>query len=129
MRLQRTILILACMAWLAPVMAQDQGETPASPDSDPPAVEENSAEPDPAENEKKKRPFGLYVYASAGTADLKDPINSTIVTSSSQRSDNFVYLDENEFARASIGWKLPNKKGDFLLDWNLFSESDYTAIF
>jgi hypothetical protein len=134
MRLQGTNLIaaclLACLVWLTPAAAQEQSEPPTEPDPTAQAADEAPAEPDPTETEsEKEKHFGLYVYAGVGTSDLKSPINSTMVTSASQRSDNYIDLDSNNYGRAAIGWQLDNKKGDFRLEWVGISEDSYTARF
>ena len=133
MRFKGTFVVVAGLAlglaWAQPTHAQEQSEPPVpteEQEQEPPA-EEPSAAPDPTATEPSKMPFALYVAASYGRADLHEPINSTLVTSTRQRSDNFVNLLNNEMASLTVGWELPNKKGRFRAKWGVFSEGDYTV--
>ncbi|MDB4324753.1 hypothetical protein N9971_00250 [bacterium] len=126
----RTVIATCALvgALLAPtVFAQDseapEGQAPeeAQDPAAPAATPDDSEKP----KEKKKIPFGLYVYAGFGGGDPNE-FNTSLVTTSTANSENTVDIDGVTYARAAIGWQLANKKGDFRLVFDGFSENDYT---
>lgn len=122
------VCALVGVLWTAVAQAQEQSEPPAAPqDETTEAPEQPADEPEATEEPegKKKIPFGLYVYAGAGSADV-DEFNTSIVTAASHNSENLLEFDSATYARAAIGWKLANNKGDFRLIFNGFSEDGYT---
>ena len=98
---------------------------PAQPPTDKPPAEPSPAEAAPAEEPPKgKMPFGLYVEAGYGAYD-PDTIDSSIQTLSTHVASNQFELDEEQYSRAAIGWKLPRERGEFRLIFNGYSEDGY----
>ena len=92
-----------------------------------PALRAQDEAPAVADDEqgKGKRPFALFVEAGGGMASPED-LTSSIATLSSHKTDTILSFDDQLYARASIGWKLPHDKGDFRLTFNGYAEDGYS---
>jgi opacity protein-like surface antigen len=135
-----SIFLMLLGAPMSGVLAQDPPADPpaepAAPDDDtqtPDAPEdagEGDAEPVPATaaeagtEEKKGMPFGLFVEIAVGTADADD-INNSLRTLSTHLTDSIFTLEDQAYGRASIGWKMPNDRGNFRLTWTGYKEDGY----
>ena len=132
------ILLLACSTAVigqetppepepAPPPAQQPEQPPTTPET-PPAEPQTPPAPTPPpageEKAKGKFVFGLYIEAGSGAVD-PDPIDASIETLSTHKSSNQFMLAEEKSARAAVGWKLPNDRGEFRLIFNGYSEDGY----
>ncbi|NIM01780.1 MAG: hypothetical protein GTN89_13340 [Acidobacteria bacterium] len=114
----RWILVLSMtLLWMSGV-AQP---LPAAPQDDAPATQTDSAEGD---GDQKKFANRLYVEVGYGSNDA-DPLDTSVRTSSTQRSDNRFTLDGMDYSRAVIGWQFPGPKGGFRLVWQGYNENGY----
>jgi hypothetical protein len=128
------ILLLGVIVTLPAAGQETDDDASSVPQSDPAVDSQASPEDtgDPAgdapapEEEKKGTAIGLYVYAGVGQADV-DPINTSMKTQATFLTESWVTLEENDWARAELGWRLANGKGDFRLRWNGYAESKYSA--
>lgn len=93
-------------------------EAPAAPAEEPAAPAEKPDEP------KEKMPFGLYVEAAVGQASADD-LQTGIQTLTTSVTDSVLSLEDQQYVRAAIGWKLPHGKGDFRLRFDGFKEDGY----
>jgi hypothetical protein len=112
-----TLLWMAGVAQPTPAAPQD---APAQDDSQP-AQQADTAESD---GEKKKFANRLYVEVGYGTNDM-DPLDTSVRTGSTQRSDNRFTLDGMDYSRAVIGWQFPGPKGGFRLVWQGYNENGH----
>jgi hypothetical protein len=107
----------------APIQAQEP------PTDEPAAAPETAAEPQEdaaADEEEKESYFGLYVAIAGGAATIDD-INSSIITRTIKDETSTAFkLEDQLYARASVGWKL-QKKGDFRLDYKGYKEDTYAV--
>lgn len=95
------------------------------PASDAPEVPaETPAASDDAEETKEKMPFGLYVEVGGGLASADD-LKIGIQTVSTSTSQSVLQLEDQQYVRAAVGWKLPHGKGDFRLRFDGFKEDGY----
>lgn len=101
--------VLALFIIGAPVFAQDQPATDADQDSG---------------DGKGRFQWPLYVEAATGGMSADD-LNTSISTSSTDQSVSTFTIDDQVFARAAIGWKLADGKGDFRLEFNGYKEDTY----
>jgi hypothetical protein len=114
MKSMRSILVAALVCALA-------GGWPASAQTEPPPT---GAPPAPTEEKKAKAPFGLYLEAGFGVSDGKD-LDLSMSTLSSHVTTTTLSWEELSNARAAVGWKLADRKGDFRLVFNGYSEQGY----
>ena len=105
--------LLSGFAWSPAALAQQGEET-----TEPPATSTSS------DDKEKKIPFALYVYASTGSMST-DPLNTSIETDSRSAADSFVTLDDQDYTKAVLGWKLPHGKGEFRLAFSSIREDSY----
>ena len=109
----------------APPPTQPPTQPPAQPPADKPPAEPTPAEAAPAEEPPKgKMPFGLYLEAGIGAYD-PDTIDASIQTLSTHLASNQFELDEEQYSRVAIGWKLSRERGEFRLIFNGYSEDSY----
>jgi hypothetical protein len=106
-----TGLLLALLAPGTSAIAQDE----AASASEEPGSEET----------KSKTPFGLYVEAAAGQATARE-IDASITTLTTHRAYSYLNLEDQAYARAALGWRLPHGKGDFRIRFDGFKEDGYT---
>jgi hypothetical protein len=113
-----TAIVIGALGLVVPAAAQEQQQP----------EEEQPQAPEPAPPAEQKRGlwgrFALYVETMAGSASSDDIVTS-IKTSELHGSVASLRLDEIDNARVSIGWKLPEGRGDFRLVWNAFKETSY----
>ena len=109
----------------SPAPTQPPAAPPAQPPAQTPAQPPPATEPTPAEEPPKgKTPLGLYIEAGYGGYD-PDTIDSSLQTLSTHLSDNQFEMEEQQFSRAAIGWKLQRDRGEFRLIFNGYSEDGY----
>ncbi|MDH3628367.1 MAG: hypothetical protein OES25_12050 [Acidobacteriota bacterium] len=73
---------------------------------------------------EQKRPFSLFVAVAVGSADA-DEIDSSIRTTSVSHTSSILSMDNQDYGRATLGWKFPNDKGSVRLVWNGYNEQEY----
>jgi len=105
-----TGLLLALLAPGTTFIAQDE---PAAASEEP-----------GSEESKSKTPFGLYVEAATGTATAQE-IDASISTLSTHIAYSYLNLEDQAYARAALGWRLPYGKGDFRLRFDGFKEDGF----
>lgn len=107
------------------VMAQEAADPPATDDQvAQPEQAEPEAAPPPAPEKKGKTPFSLYIEAGGGSYE-PESIDPSIETLSTHIAKNTMTWDGQDFARVAIGWKLQRGRGDFRLIFNGYSEAGY----
>ncbi len=124
MKSKRSFLVAALLSALAlgrPAVAQE----PPAPSPPPAAPTSPAAAAAPAAAPKEKAPFALYVEAGYGTVDGKD-LDTSLTTLSTHVTTTTLGWEDHDYARAGIGWKLDNGKGDFKLQFTGYSEKGYT---
>ena len=116
------ILVMApCLS--APAQAQ---EPPTDEPAAAPATEAEPQDGTETEEEEKEKHFGLYLALAGGAATIDD-INSSIITRTIVDETSTAFkLEDQLYARASIGWKL-KKKGDFRVDYRGYREDTYSV--
>lgn len=116
-------LCLALWGTGASPLAQDAPAPEPAPEEEPQAPPPPTP-PEPPKKESKKLPWGLYVGVAAGAASTKD-IDTSVQTLTTEVTSNTLRLPEQDFARAAVGWRLPEGKGDFRLVFNGYKEAKY----
>jgi hypothetical protein len=118
--------VVVCCAAVAlgpTTFAQDTGQAP------PPPAEDDSgddATPLPApQYQKRESKIRLYVELAYGQVE-NDPINTSISTSSIERSPSELIIDESDAGRAILGWKLKNDRGWFLGRFEGYKETSFS---
>lgn len=109
---------------LAGLLAALPGSAVVTPAQEPPA-DEPAAVPAEETPQQHRMPFALYVAVAGGQASAQ-PFNTSIITRQARdEAQSSFKLDNQLQARASIGWKLAEGKGDFRLDYKGYREDHY----
>ncbi len=101
-----------------------QEEPPPAEGESPPPAEETSE----ARESWFKRTFGdtfaLYVEFAASSSEFED-LDLSVVTSEDLRSQNRFTIDDAFGGLGSIGWRLPNDRGRYLVTFEGFKEEGF----
>lgn len=102
--------VLVVLALLTPASAQEDTQTPS----------------DDTAGEKRGfwSRFPLYLEVLAGQA-ASDDISSSVRTTETLGTRSFVEIDEASHAQLSVGWTLPEDKGQFRLSFTSYNEDSY----
>lgn len=79
---------------------------------------------DTSDEPRKGRKFGLYVFAATGSTDV-DPIDVSTSSASTNTTFSEITFEGMAFGQAAIGWRLPERKGDFRLVFSGYKEEGY----
>jgi hypothetical protein len=117
-----TITIASCLCLVLGMQVAHAAaqETPAPADE---VATDPAVEPD-QDDEKKKRPIGLYVEVGTGSSSA-DPLDLSIRSAVGQSTVSSMTFEDMDTRRAALGWRLPNGKGSFRAIWNGMNESGY----
>jgi hypothetical protein len=122
----RLIVVAGLLALLPSLETGFMAQEP--PAEEPPATP--AAEDLPAGDEEETRTetksrLGLFLSVGGGTSSVDD-INSSVITRPEvDEASSAFTLDDQLYARAAIGWKLKEDKGDFRLMYQGFREDTY----
>lgn len=100
---------------------------PAAQESDPAAPETAAATQETEDTSEKKLPFALYVEAGVGVVSADD-LEPSITTENGGESRNLLTLEDMDYYRAALGWKMPDGKGDFRVTFNGYKENGYRFV-
>lgn len=117
-RLATVVAVGLSVVVLGPVRAGDLPEEPPEERRQAPEIDLSVGD------DRPRYPFALYVEASAGLTEV-DSIATSIQTSVTRNSSGFLDVDESEFGRAAVGWRLPEDRGSFLVRFEGHKETSY----
>jgi len=118
------VLTLSLLGFGSVAISQEADtETEAAEPAADPAAESTDDSAGQVE-EKKKRPFSLYVEVGAGSAS-EDRLDLSMITLSTRDTGTSLALQDQFYGRAAVGWKLQKDKGDFRLLFNGYKEDGY----